>query len=64
MKVCVSTSRTSDLSSDTDLSRYAVELGVVIGKDGRDIRAADAEDHIGGYGGSLSSCLLLQRVRR
>ncbi|PWN88932.1 hypothetical protein FA10DRAFT_252935 [Acaromyces ingoldii] len=28
---------------------YEVELGVVIGKDGRDIRAADAEDHIGGY---------------
>lgn len=28
---------------------HEIELGVVIGKDGRDIRARDAESFVGGY---------------
>ena len=30
--------------------RFAVELGVVIGKPGRDIQEAQADSHIAGYG--------------
>jgi 2-keto-4-pentenoate hydratase/2-oxohepta-3-ene-1,7-dioic acid hydratase in catechol pathway len=32
--------------------RVAVELGVVIGKGGRDISQANAESHVAGYGES------------
>lgn len=37
----------------------AVELGVVIGKDGRDIHQANADFHIAGYGGSAPTHSLL-----
>ncbi len=32
---------------------YEVELGVVIGKEGRDVQEKDAEAYIGGYGALL-----------
>ena len=35
-----------------DLNWFTVELGVVIGKSGRDIPAAQADSHIAGYGNS------------
>ena len=36
----------------------AVELGLVIGKGGRDISEANAEEHIAGYGVYLEPCLV------
>ena len=38
-----------------DSPHYIVELGIIVGKGGRDILRANADDHIAGYSTSFSN---------